>query len=336
MRIAIFSTNLSFFDMFSNAIKNRGWELCFWTKSSEFINGCQIERLLNWCDVAFIESCQEPIVEVLNIAKDHNKIIIARLHQTDIYNKTITDKYINWSSIDILFAPSRHIVNKFMAKRINMSKPSSIVVMPINIVDSIKFKFIEREWIPPFRLCMIGPITPQKRQYTTIEYFYDMRNKFGNKFILDIVDSNNQHNNTEYLESCLDLINDLDLSDIVTIYNYIDHNHIVEFMQREHIIISNSSEEDTHMSIVEGTMTGCIPFIHAWCGATTIYPMAWHFKSNNEFINLCDKVNRSSPENLIKISRQMSNDVTKIYGDVSNYDKILDYIEAAIKHRKIL
>jgi glycosyltransferase involved in cell wall biosynthesis len=341
MKMAVFSVHLGFFDPIADAWKKKGHEIRFWRESDSFNNGYQIANLLNWCDVAFVEFCQTPLMELIGAKKDFpDKLLVARMHRIEIYNELTTNKNLEWDKVDVLYASARHVVDRFVKQREGLSKPKEITIAATNIADPTKFKFFERKWVPPYRICLLGNFVPKKRQYTAIQMMHDVRNKFGDEFKLDIVGDRGKwtgYGNPEYFQNCQDLIEDLELSDIVTIYDKVPYNEVPITLNREHIILSNSNEEGTHVAIAEGAMTGCIPFVSHWRGANEIYgDIAWLFKSPGEFVQLCEKV-KTEGEAAATISKGIADVAKEKCGRIGLYDRMVDDIvnsHNAIKEKK--
>jgi len=220
MKVAVFSTNANFFGAVEEAFKRRGHTLDFW---SERRSGYDLGRLLVRCDLAFIEFCQTPLDQVLSVIDNHKNVVVAaRMHRIEMYNQMTRKEEFPWEKVDHLFVSADHVLERFLKHRQGLSKPKNITHAPTNILDPEKFPFVERVWKPPYRMCLVGNFVPKKRQYTTIQFMYDIKQKFGELFRLDILGQRGSwsgYGNPEYYQNCRDLIEDLELSDIVTIYD---------------------------------------------------------------------------------------------------------------------
>lgn len=340
MKVAVFSTNLSFFGPVEAALKADGHELTTWRENPGEDGKAVITRLLKWCDVAYVDFCQTPLREVVGIAAMLPHVVLAaRLHRIEIYNSLVADKNLNWGRVDTLFGSAPHVIDRFMAQRAGLSKPKQIIHVPTNLADPALFQFTERRWEPPFRLCMLGNFVPKKRQYTLIQCMHDIREQHGEDFLLDIVGSRglwSGYGNPEYFQNCLDLIKDLELEKVVTNYEKLAHEDVPGFLAREHAIISNSNEEGTHVAIAEAAMTGCIPFVNTWRGARTVYSedVAWHFRSPAEFVRLCGRLKLcASKDELSGASKDLSQKAREKYGDLSQYQKMVNLLKGKVAER---
>jgi glycosyltransferase involved in cell wall biosynthesis len=341
LKVAVFSTNLTFFPPIAEAIKAQGHEILYWKENNSFMNGYNIGKLLSWCDIAFIEFCQTPMAEVLSLlANDSRVVVAARMHRIEMYNSITADPKVDWGRVDIFFGTSPHVIDRFMEYRTNKSKPFKLFHAPSNIVDPTKFNYQKKNWKPPIRLCLLGNFVPKKGQYQAIQFMWDLKKEFGNYFKLDIIGTRGQwsgYGNPEYYQNCLDLISDLNLSDTVTIYDPVPHDGVPSLLSREHIIISNSVEEGTHVAIAEGAMMGCIPFCNYWRGVSEIYPdpeIAWHHRSGMEFFNNCkrlkDIIESGKAEEL---SETISRAAIKIYGSMEKYNKMVNIMEESVTQK---
>jgi glycosyltransferase involved in cell wall biosynthesis len=339
MKVAVFTTNGSFFSPVERAFRKLGHEIQFWNSENGAYN---LGRLLSWCDVAFVEFCQDPLHSVVSAMGDHPGVVLtARMHRIEMYNRFSVSPEFPWDRVDHLFVSADHVLDRFMKSRVGVSKPKSITIAPTNIVDPEMFPFVERVWKPPYRLCLVGNFVPKKRQYTAIQYMFDLREKFGDIFRLDILGQRGSwsgYGNPEYYQNCLDLIEDLELKDIVTIYDKIPREEIAGFYAREHAIISNSNEEGTHVSIAEATMTGCIPFVGYWRGAEGVYPkdVAEHFRSPGQFLALCTGLKmRSEADSIQAASKNYANTARKRYGAVGKYESMVRLLEESVEKRAV-
>ena len=290
--------------------------------------------------MAFVEFCQTPLGEVIQTALEVPHVVLAaRMHRIEMYNSLVVDKGVNWGRVDVLFGSAPHVIDRFIQKRSGASKPKQIVHVPTNTADPEKFRFVERTWEPPFRLCMLGNFVPKKRQYTLIQCMHDVRERHGEDFLLDIVGEQGRwsgYGNPEYFQNCMDLIEDLNLEKLVTVYAKVPHEEVPRLLAREHVIVSNSNEEGTHVAIAEAALTGCIPFCNFWRGVEKVYPsdVAWHFRSPAEFLELCGRLKQCATENRLSgVSRDLSQKAKELYGNMSLYQKMVSHLKGKVAEK---
>ena len=194
---------------------------------------------------------------------------------------------------------------------------------------------------PPYRICLVGNFVPKKRQYTTIQMFYDVVQEFGDEFKLDIVGARGMwtgYGNPEYFINCQDLIEDLGLKDKVSIFDKIAFQEMPDLYKREHIILSTSNEEGTHVSVAEAVASGCFAFVGNWRGSSDVYPepeTCWHFKSPGELMGLFRRFKECvSSGEAAERSRTCSEHVHKTLGGTDRYDRMVKVMEQALKARR--
>ena len=339
MKVALISTNDGFFGPVEKALIERGHEIGKYRAQIEFANGFQVGTLMQWADLVFVDFCQDPLDRVLAHANRTDLAIVARMHRLEIYSALVESDKVPWDRVDTLFVSAEHVLDRFMEKRAGKSKPAEIVLAPTNTVDE-RFKFVERTWKPPFRICLAGNFVPKKRQYTLIQMMHDVRKEYGDDFHLDIVGARGMwsgYGNVEYFQNCQDLIQDLGLEANVSIFDKISHEQMPGFFGREHIIVSNSNEEGTHVSIAEAAATGCFAFVNAWRGAQKVYPepAAWSFRSPGEFMDclrrflVCVELGKAGEQ-----SEGHSKWVHTTLGDPERYSRMVTVMEETVKRRK--
>ena len=262
------------------------------------------------------------------------------MHRIELYNSITSDPGFDWSKVDLLLPSAAHIGDRFIRKREGLSKPKEILIAPTNLINPEQFPFFERRWEPPYRIGLVGNFVPKKRQYSAIEMMYDVKAEFGDKFWLDIAGEKGMwsgYGNPEYYQNCLDLVDELGLKDVVRMYAKIPHEGMKDFYNREHIVLSNSNEEGTHVSIAEGISTGCTAFVHTWRGAKDVYPdtVARHFHSPMEFLGLCRSFLQCvKNQELPAASEKMAGLFRSTLGDWGKYGRLVEVIESKVEARK--
>jgi len=335
MNLAVFSTNISFFADLGTVLTNRGHTVAYYNPTdSIYDNGVQLGAMVQWADAYFVEFCQDPIIEV--IAKgDPNKPIFARMHRIEAYNAYSFDPKFKWDRISVLFVSAEHVLNRFLEHRGANSKPKQVFISPTNVIDVNKFKFKSKNWQNKIRMCIVGNLVPKKRQYSLIEMMVDT----PDNFVLDIIGSRNAfsgYGNPEYFQNCLDLIKDRKLENKVFIYDKILHNKMPEFLYNEHIIVSHSNEEGTHVSIAEAMCSGCLAFVSAWRGARTVYgDCCLLYESPAKFLSLCKEVQDYIADDTIQneVLARSKQAITKFGCWEKLYNSMVDIMEKEIKNK---
>lgn len=243
----------------------------------------RLSSLLNWCDIAYFEWCDESLQFGLTLRPD--KFIVARLHRYELFTPLVTT--MDWSSVDLLLfnTPGDAIPSKFRKRVDNL--PRNMKSVPDGI-DLDQFKYVNRKWKPPYNIGMAGSIIPRKRVYTAIQMLYDLP---SDEYNLNIVGKLGD----EEFEHSHDLIDKLKLGDRVKILPHIKPDEMQNWYAQQHFILSNSTHEGNHNTIKEGMATGCIPLINCWDGANDVFPERYIFYTPANFVKLAEDTITSDP-----------------------------------------
>ena len=156
--------------------------------------------------------------------------------------------------------------------------PKKISVINIG-VDTNQFKFVDRSFKPPYKICMVGGMEPRKRIYSTIQMLADLNDK---DFELTVLKGWPPDALGWYVDDCKNIADKLGVK--INFVGYMDHNKVQYIFYTQDLIISNSSMEGIHNSIAEAMATGCYPLINAWSGSEDVYPFESIFKTQDGFI----------------------------------------------------
>lgn len=233
----------------------------------------------------FIDFAQTPLTPIWKFGKP----VVVRMHRIEVYQFLWEDndfEKMNWNNISIVFS-CRHIAEKWFAFVDSLGNPKNLQlkswdVIPSNMVDLKLFRPPEtRERQERHQMCIVGRVIPKKRVYSLIQALCELPN-----WDLNIVGETQMSGNglAEYKINCQDFIKEHGLEDRVHWIGGIAHDALPLFYQSQDIIVSNSNEEGTHVSIAEAMACGCMPLINAWKGADALYPKTSIFKNEHEFV----------------------------------------------------
>jgi len=324
MKIGIVSRNNNFLgDIYPELVRYHSVRLYEETKDNS-LNYWNLGRMCEWADLIWCEFAQPPFQFVLNIVPE--KHIIVRLHRIELYNPYIYT--LNWSAVNMLIFSAEHVKEIFYEKLkesklpeggLNIkNKPMADIVIPTNIINPKVFSFVQRDFKPPYKICMIGRVAEIKRVYDFIQWFKDV----DNRFILNI-GTQGINWNTDYSMDVKNLVEDDDR--ISFIPQFANAQAVATFMKSQDIIVSHSRNEGSHVSIMEAMATGCYPLISNWKGAEVVYPPENIYHSPNEFF---DKIN----------SWADSDNIQKLHASIEAYEYTKPYIslDAAIRIRELV
>ena len=334
MRIAVISVNLKFFGDIAAELYRHHTVRFYEETSDNGLNCYNIGRLCEWADVIWCEFAQPPFQLALNLAPE--KKIIVRLHRIEVYNPFIYT--LNWRAVDMLIFSAEHIKEFFYKKLgeakapeggLNIeNKPVADIVLPTNVVNHKIFKFKQREFKPPYNICMVGRIVEIKRIYDFIQWFRDLDDRFR----LNIVAQEVTNWDSSYERTVKELAEQD--SRISIIPELKGASEVAEFMQSQDIIVSHSREEGTHVAVMEAMATGCYPLISCWKGADVVYPAKYVYHSPKEFYDKIDAWLRLDPIQKLRASID-AYEFTKPYDSVDMAVKIRELIEAVYNRDNI-
>lgn len=320
MKIGIISVNLKFFGEIASELYKKHSVQLYEETGDNSLNAYNLGKLCNWADLIFCEFAQVPFQFALNFAP--KKKIIVRLHRIEVYNSYIYS--LNWSVVDMLIFPAQHIKDIFYqrlaaAKCLNIdNKPRNDIIIP-NTVNHKHFQFVQRDFSPPWNICIVGRIIELKRIYDFIQWFQDIDERFRLNIVTQEVNwSSSYGSNVKELAKS---------DDRITFVPEKDKQSLGKFMQSQDIIISHSHEESFHLSVMEAMATGAYPLIAGWKGADAIYPSKYIYHSPKAFYSKIETW--ANLDSIQKLGASIeAYEYTKPYDSIEWTIKIRELVEA--------
>ena len=315
MKIAFISRNNNFAKPILELMQEKHEVSQF--KTGRGLHFTRFAALLNWCDVAYFEWCDDLLQVAAAIRPD--KPIVARLHRYEVYSSVL--EKIDWSAVDLLISniSSPHVLDKFK-KRVE-NRPGEMVVMPDG-VDLDLFSFKKREWELPWKCACVGTIMPRKGQYELIRMFADLDSEDYHLTILGKA-------TREYLENCHELRDSFNTRTKFTFKTAMPKKNVAGWLQSQHVIISNSRDEGNHTVIKEAMATGCYPLVNAWLGADKTYPEANIFNTPQSFTKMLTAWTGSSEKSTA--SQEMRSFVEARYDVRKSAQRVVECVESVAK-----
>jgi len=318
MRIGVVSVNLSFFGDLAKAFKDAGDRLIYYQPNGD--DAQQIELLKDKCDVIFGEFAQRPIDKFL----DGDIPVYVRTHRIEMY-QPIAER--DWSNCRIMFFSADHVKSRFINKTI--FPPAHSEVSPTNLTLSL---LDDRSRYPkkPYRMLMVGRWVPKKRVYTAIQLMAPRL--ISGEWEMWFLGSNNGsegYGNTEYPDNVKDLINTLKINRQVRILGHIDGENYHAALRACDCIMSMSNEEGTHVGVAEAMAAGNVPFVHAWRGASKIYPNT--FLTFDEFDRMLSAWEQSDFKQKLEASTNSVHFITQKGRPADEAKRVVDAIHRDVK-----
>jgi glycosyltransferase involved in cell wall biosynthesis len=226
------------------------------------LNDKNILLTSNKNDIIWYEWANDYTIKMLERYKAKN---VVRIHDWEIYYGMI-DKF-NWNLVDIAWFINRNSMKDFKNRIPENSRKSLTYLFLPNSVEmesSIKEKF-------NFNIVSYSVSFKERKNYERLISIFSKIHSVSDKWKLfiraGVVDAETQEN----YQKCLKKINDLDLTNHVTIIQpefdikkINDKSDIIEFLDNKSVIISSSSHEAFHYAIAEGMSRGLKPIVFDW------------------------------------------------------------------------
>lgn len=289
MKIALITKNWNFLPPIKKQLEKETTHHIkqFWPVENEHVNWTNIMSLLQWCDIAFFDFAQTPLVELSNLAvKPCPKIVVRVLGLEVFYNV----QHINWQHVDHIICISEHQKQRLIDLYLPDMPPITVIPLGVNV----------EQFTPPenkefgYNICQVGNMLPHKRHYELIQLFADLIENTTpyHAWHLHIHHTTDgtwrAHQQKEYTIFCKELIEELELVDKVTIHDFDaqwQQGGGKEFFSNMDIIVSNSMMEGYHKTPMEGMACGVHPIVNCWRGAKDIYPSQYVFETFSEALD---------------------------------------------------
>ena len=290
LRIAIFATYRQFMEDIVLALDKDHDVLCFKGGSST-----EMLALLNWCDVAWVDWCDQLLIAITQLPK--TKPIIARLHSYEVFSDM--PKQVNWSKVDHLVFVNDIVQERFKQLVKDCPSPQSIIYNGVNL---------DKFQIPPDKeygkkVAYVGEINYKKNPILALQCFREIhRHDIGYSFhVAGVFEDPRIKMYWDYFveRHGLPVVEDGYVEDMPAWYADKDY------------ILSSSIFESFQYAVAEGMACGLLPLIHQWPGADDIYNPATTFCTPDECVKL---LRAYETEKRDKLSSLMRDYVVKRYG----------------------
>ena len=227
----------------------------------------QLPKLADWADIVFCEWATHYLRWLAN--KNYNNILACRMHRFELdrhYNE------IKWNNVDSVLFISEAMERKFHEKGDYHGK----TYVTYDNLNFDNFPLIQKE--KTMQIGMLGNIEPRKGVLDFIKHF-------GNMNLSDIkLSIAGKAKDTKYYGEIKEYISENNLENKIFIEGYVED--LNKWYNSNDCIISNSENEGTQTSIVEGVATGCWAISRNWDGSDEIVDSKGIF-SNFEELKKC-------------------------------------------------
>lgn len=301
MKIAFFSTNTSFCEHLLEEL-SRSHTLKLWEQSPNVQLGwANTLKLLDWCDVAYLEWMQLPNIEISRI-QALNKPLIVFCHGRDVMYHTSMD----WRSIEGLIIQDAQYP-RLLRLRAEWTKNTPHLPLPkLPKKTLIKSLGVDLQtFLPPrpsqelssYHIVVHASwIRPVKRIYAAIQQFYDLIQLDGDKpwkmTLIGRWKGGYEHptlapdERWAYLTACNELIEQLDFPPgrIYLKPENFPREIWAQFAKTVDVYWCTSAWESFGVSMAEVCACGGYPLVNDYLGADKVYPEKYRCKTPYEMI----------------------------------------------------
>lgn len=307
LRIAVFATYRKFLEDIVLALDKTHDVLCFKGGSST-----DILALLSWCDVAWVDWCDQLLVGITKLPK--TKPIIARVHSYEVF--TDLPGQVDWSKVaHIVFV--NDIVQKRFADLVKDCPCSQSIIY--NGVNLEKFQ------IPPDKqygkkVAYVGGINYKKNPILALHCFRGIH-QYDREYSFHVAGTFEDPRIKMYWDYFIErhglpVVEDGQVEDMPAWYADKDY------------ILSSSIFESFQYSIAEGIACGLLPLIHQWPGADEIYWPSITFLAADECLRLCKNYEK---KDRVQTGRILRAEIGKRYGLQDQLAQIEQLLQSVVE-----
>ncbi len=308
MNIAFFSRNRNFSHFILEELSKYHTVKIWSLNSNETISWISTVKLLEWCDVAYLEWLQAQNLEITQI-NELGKPLVAFCHGIDVFNHY----FVDWRNIaGLIIQDSNHpVLLKLRADWSIIYPDKPLPRLPKKIL--IKSLGVDLKTFTPIALPIpeyhivthASIIRPTKRVYEALQQFYDLIQLDGDKpWKMTLIGSWEppSEEGVEYIFTCKDLIDRLDFPSgrvFLKTENF-PPDMWANFAKTADLYWCTSWRESFGLSMAEVCASGGYPLLNNYLGADKLYPKKYRCKTSGEMVRKTIEWGNFSPEQKIK------------------------------------
>lgn len=323
MKVGVFTTNTNFLGPIDEALKRNGHELLYWINTPDtHVNWINIQRILDRCDVAFFEWCQQPFLEALSLQEIDCKVAV-RAHGIPFFS---IYKTFPWGKVDLLIGASDLFGPMLDGAA---QRPKRYMHIPVGTDPTFYTMPHSRKYGRNLATHSFT-IRFKKRIYTTIQTFYDLL-QHDKKWNLHIAGNWTGQaagwEGVNYTVPCRELMEDLGVSTKISLQPNMDPAGWRQWLHDKDIFISNSIREGVHLSLAEAMLTGVYPLINCWRGSREYYPETCIFKTQSELVEKILEWRKLPVKQKRRLSGEMREWVCERFDSFELSEKVVEALE---------
>jgi glycosyltransferase involved in cell wall biosynthesis/Flp pilus assembly protein TadD len=274
-------------------------------------NDAQMRAMLEWCDLAWFEWCDNLVIAASKMPKRCK--IICRLHSYEVF--TEMPSQVDWNKIDHLVLVNQS-VQELLKRTADPRVPMTVIH---NGVDTNKFSIPAGKKYGK-RICSVGYIN-YKKNPALLLYCFKAIHDYDSSYRFHIAGAHQDPRIQVYFEHLLPKLNIP-----ISFDGWVDD--MPSYMRDKDYVISTSLFESFHYSIAEGMASGLTPLIHDWLGASYLYPEQFLFTTPESCIAL---IKRLEKDDRAMLGRQCREYIVGHYDQTGQLAKIQELIGAIME-----
>ena len=273
-KIAVFASYRAFIDPVIDSLKSQH-DIRIFEKGSE----AEIRSLLEWCDLAWFEWCDQLVIAASKMPKKCK--MICRLHSYEVFSDM--PRQVDWNKIDHLVLVS-DAVKDLLSYNFQVPCPTTVIH---NGVDLERFT-IPKNKVQGKRICSIGYIN-YKKNPALLLYCFKAIHDYDPGYTFHLAGEHQDARIQVYFAHLLPRLNIP-----VSFDGWV--KDVPAYLRDKDFVISTSLFESFHYSIAEGMASGVLPLIHDWLGADQLYPRRYVFTTPTDSVRLLKELEAGSRE----------------------------------------
>ena len=236
-------------------------------------NIAEMADLMNWCDIAWFEWCDETLIRASRLEKTCR--IVCRLHSFEAF--TDAPGQVAWEHVDALIFVAPHI-RDLVAERV----PGLMDRVPAHVIyNGVNMdRFIFRHRTRGFNLASVGYINHKKNPSLLLQCIRALVDK-DPRFKLHMAGVHQELRFKLYMEH---MIREMALDEHVVFHGWVEN--VNAWLADMHFLVTTSVFESFGYGIAEAMAAGLKPLIHNFPGASRLYPRDLLFNSVDDCVTL--------------------------------------------------
>ena len=305
-KIAVFASFRAFIDPVIDRLKAQH-DVRIFEKGTE----PEMVSLLEWCDLAWFEWCDQMVIAATKLPKTCK--IICRLHSYEVFSEM--PRQVDWSKVDHLVLVS-DAVKDLLSYNFTVPTPTSLIH---NGVDLEKFTIPVKKPVGK-KICSIGYIN-YKKNPALLLYSFKAIHDYDSEYTFHLAGEHQDPRIQVYFAHLLPKLNIP-----VNFDGWV--KDIPDYLRDKDFVISTSLFESFHYSIAEGMASGVLPLIHDWLGADQTYPKRYMFTTPDDSVRLIRELESANRSELQHECREF---IAERYDNRRQLQKIENLISEVLK-----